>query len=83
MKYTPVMSDESLQRYTDEFGQTAPLPADHGQRVPPPEDFSFGPAEGERFPDFTLKNASGSRVNLHQDREGAKAAVLFFRSAVW
>ena len=77
------MPDTDYSEYTDEFGQTAPLPANHGQRMPPPVDFQFGPGEGEVFPDFTLKDASGKRVNLHQDRESAKAAVLFFRSAVW
>ncbi|MCX2982046.1 hypothetical protein EYC98_14380 [Halieaceae bacterium IMCC14734] len=77
------MQDNEFNEYTDEFGQTAPLPASHGQRKPPPVDFQFGPAEGERFPDCTLRDADGVRINLHEDRGSAKAAVLFFRSAVW
>lgn len=77
------MQNDDLSEYIDEFGQTAPLPASHGQRMPPSTDFQFGPAVGEAFPDFSLKDASGNRVNLHQHREGAKTAVLFFRSAVW
>ena len=74
---------KDFSEYTDEFGFNAPSRADHGQRIPPPEDFRFGPEPGERFPDCRLKNASGNWVDLHQDRGVSKAAVMFYRSAVW
>lgn len=75
--------EQEFSEYTDEFGFTAPLPADHGQRMPPPKGFSFGPEVGESFPDFRLKNSEGQWIQFHEDRGESKAAVLFFRSAVW
>ena len=61
------MQDNDFSDYTDEFGQTAPLPASHGQRMPPPEDFRFGPDEGERFPDFNLKSPPEALKALQAD----------------
>ena len=61
----------------------APVPAVHGQRRIPDEGFFTGPEVGERLPEFALRAASGRDVDFHVDRGGAKAAVVFFRSAVW
>ena len=69
--------------YRDEFGQVGPLPASDGQRQVPDEGFFTGPEIGEPLPGFTLKSAAGGRVDLHADRGESKAAVVFFRSAVW
>ena len=69
--------------YRDEFGQVGPLPATDGQRRAPDEGFFTGPEVGARFPDVTLRAANGQRLDLHADRGNAKAAVVFFRSAVW
>jgi len=69
--------------YRDELGLAAPVPASHGQRRSPDEGFSTGPNVGERLPDFVLRSASGDLVDFHVDRGGAKAAVVFYRSAVW
>ncbi len=74
------MSDDA---YRDEFGLVAPVPAHHGQRRIPDEGFFTGPDVGERLPDFALRDASGKMIDFHVDRDGAKAAVVFFRSAVW
>jgi len=38
---------------------------------------------GERLPDFELPDANGRLVRFHADRGGAKAVVVFYRSAVW
>ena len=76
------MSDGN-EKYIDEFGFYGPLPASEGQRIVPPEGFFTGPEVGELLPDFELPAADGRRVRLHEDRGGRKAAVTFFRSAVW
>ncbi len=74
---------QEYEEYTDEFGITAPLPTSDGQRRLPPEGFPTGPEIGELLPDFELPSADGRRVRLHEDRGNSKAAVTFFRSAVW
>lgn len=76
------MGRDSTQ-YTDELGFTAPLPANDPQRLLPEPGFATGPEIGELLPTIELPAADGSLVNLHEDRAGSKAAVMFFRSAVW
>ncbi|GJM39477.1 MAG: hypothetical protein DHS20C19_28440 [Acidimicrobiales bacterium] len=49
----------------------------------PTGDFPPGLAVGEMAPDFELPNHLGETVSFHADRDGSRAAVLFFRSAVW
>ncbi|MEM8620725.1 MAG: hypothetical protein AAGF73_13480 [Actinomycetota bacterium] len=74
------MSD---QQFTDDYGFTGPLPVTSTQRVVPTGDFDPGLAIGELAPDFELSNHRGETVSFHADRDGSRAAVLFFRSAVW
>jgi hypothetical protein len=69
--------------YRDEFGVTGPLPASDGQRMVPDEGFYTGPEVGELLPGFTLRTAAGTKLDLHRDRQKSKAALVFFRSAVW
>lgn len=69
--------------YVDEFGLVGPLPSSDGQRQPLGPDDSTGPGVGERLPDFTLRSALGREVSFHADRGNSKAAVVFYRSAVW
>lgn len=69
--------------YVDEFGLVGPLPASDGQRQPLDEGASTGPEVGERLPDFTLPSASRRTISFHEDRGNSRAAVVFFRSAVW
>jgi len=69
--------------YEDAYGFIAPLPVTSSQRQLAPEGFPTGPAIGERLPDFELPAHTGRRLRLHQDRGSSKAAVVFFRSAVW
>ena len=45
--------------------------------------FDPGLAVGESAPDFTLPDQHGEGISFHADRAGARAAVLFYRSAVW
>jgi peroxiredoxin len=42
-----------------------------------------GPAKGDVFPDFSLPNADGEAVHLHDWRAGRRALMIFFRSASW
>ncbi len=72
-----------FSEYVDELGLAGPLPATDGQRRMPEEGFSCGPEVGEPLPGFQLRDQHGRLVDLHEDRDGAKAAVVFFRSAVW
>lgn len=69
--------------YVDQFGMVGPRPVSDGQRQPLSDDDPTGPELGALFPDFLLPRASGGSVSFHQDRGGSKAAVVFFRSAVW
>ena len=78
-----MMNADKSDPYVDEFGLAAPIPASHGQRRSPADGFSTGPAVGERMPSFALRSASGTTVDFHADRGDAKAAVVFYRSAVW
>jgi hypothetical protein len=71
------------EEFEDEFGFVAPLPLSSSQRQIAPEDFPTGPAVGEILPDFELPDSMGRLVSLHSDRAGSRAAVVFFRSAVW
>lgn len=77
------MADTVNEGYIDEFGMVGPLPVTDGQRQPLGPEDATGPEVGTRLPDFTLASASGSTVSFHEDRGGDKAAVVFFRSAVW
>ena len=74
------MSDDP---FTDEYGFRGPLPVTSTQRMIPREGFPPGLAVGERAPDFVLPNQHGEQVSFHADRDGSRAALLFFRSAVW
>jgi len=73
----------AFPEHKDEFGTVAPIPANMSPRSPPEEGFRFGPEIGELFPDISLLNSTGTRINLHEDWQNSKAAVVFFRSAVW
>ena len=78
------MTDADLfPEYRDEFGRVAPLPASDGQRMAPEEGFASGPEVGDPLPGFALRSAAGPKIDLHADRGHAKAALVFFRSAVW
>ena len=67
----------------DKLGFDAPAPLDHPARAGLAEGASTGPMIGERLPDFTLPDAHGNRISFHADRGTRKAALVFYRSAVW
>ena len=67
----------------DETGFDAPAPLGHPARANMPDAQPTGPEIGDLLPDFTLPDANGIPVRFHEDRAGAKAALVFYRSAVW
>ncbi len=67
----------------DKLGFDAPAPVGHPARAGLPEDATTGPEVGEPLPDFTLPDAFGNPLDFHADRGGKKAALVFYRSAVW
>ena len=67
----------------DSLGFDAPAPVGHPARASKPDSASCGPDVGELLPDFELPDASGTPLRFHSDRAGRKAALVFYRSAVW
>ena len=43
----------------------------------------MGPAEGKLFPGLNLRGIDGKFIDLHADRAGRPALVVFYRSARW
>lgn len=74
------MSDD---QFIDDYGFKGPLPVTSTQRMIPEGAFAPGLAIGSPAPDFTLGDQHGEDISFHAHRDGARAAVLFFRSAVW
>ncbi len=67
----------------DHLGFDAPAPVGHPARANMPDGTPTGPDIGERLPDWVLTDHTGRTIGFHADRGDAKAAVVFFRSAVW
>ena len=67
----------------DSAGFDAPAPLGHPARAGLPEGASTGPEVGEVLPDFALPDAEGNLVRFHENRGTSKAALIFYRSAVW
>ena len=72
-----------MKAQRDELGFDAPAPLGHPVRASMPKEHATGPRIGERLPDFSVNDAFGNRVNFHEDRGVSKAALVFYRSAVW
>ena len=67
----------------DEVGFDAPEPLGHPGRLGLPDGHPTGPEIGDRLPGFELPDQHGRMIDFHRDRAGAKAVVVFYRSAVW
>lgn len=67
----------------DALGFEAPAPLGHPGRRGLPPGTAVGPEVGDTLPDFELPDPYGQRIRFHDDRGSARAAVVFFRSAVW
>ena len=70
-------------QFEDHEGYVGPLPPGFGPRSNPLDDFPTGPEVGERLPDVVARDSSGHTIDLHADRGGQPAVLVFTRSAVW
>jgi peroxiredoxin len=52
-------------------------------RLPALDFERIGPAVGTPFPDVRLPDQTGQLVDLHRERAGRRALVVFYRSARW
>lgn len=69
--------------YEDAEGFNMPLPPGSANRRIPLGDYPTGPEVGLPLPDIVATDQSGRRVDVHADRAGRPAVVVFYRSAVW
>ncbi|MGH1492346.1 MAG: hypothetical protein ACRBK7_23650 [Acidimicrobiales bacterium] len=69
--------------YEDAEGFNMPLPPDSANRRIPLGDFPTGPELGTLLPNIVATDQAGELLDLHADRAGQPAVVVFYRSAVW
>ena len=69
--------------WVDHLGFQGPLKPGTGGRRDPKGEFPTGPAVGEPLPDIVASDDRGATIDVHRDRAGRPAVVLFYRSAVW
>jgi hypothetical protein len=69
--------------WRDKDGFIGPYQPGNGPRSDPRGEFPTGPEIGTRLPDIRCQAADGNIVDLHVDRAGKPAVVVFYRSAVW
>ncbi len=70
-------------QWEDADGYVMPLPAATGPRRIPLGDFPTGPEVGAKLPGVVAVDQHGRKVDLHADRGGRPAVLVFYRSAVW
>ena len=66
-----------------EHGTLGPVKPGRGPRNDPIGEFPTGPDIGEPFPELVALAHDGRTIDVHEDRAGRPAAVVFYRSAVW
>lgn len=74
---------ENGRGWVDHLGFQGPLKPGTGGRRDPKGGFPTGPDIGQRLPDIVAHDDQGRLVDVHTDRAGRPAVVLFYRSAVW
>jgi hypothetical protein len=79
------MNDDKtvVRGFQDEYGFAGTISSSHGVRRLPEEGFFTGPDIGDAMPNLILIDQWGEPRDLHIDRACKKAAVVFYRSAVW
>ncbi len=70
-------------QFEDADGYIMPLAAGTGPRRIPLGEFPTGPEIGTRLPDVVGVDQHGRTVDLHTDRGGRPAVLIFYRSSVW
>ena len=76
-------AEQTERGWRDHDGFVGPYRPGNGPRTDPRGDFPTGPAVGAAMPEVRCRDADGRAFDLHQDRGGAPAVLVFFRSAVW
>jgi len=76
-------AEQKGKGWADHDGFVGPFRPGNGPRTDPRGDFPTGPGIGELMPDVRCTDANGELFDLHQDRGGAPAVFIFYRSAVW
>ena len=71
------------QQFEDADGYVMPVAPGSGPRRIPLGDFPTGPEIGTRLPEVVAVDQHGRTVDLHADRGGQPAVLVFSRSAVW
>ena len=69
--------------WADENGALGPFRPGVGPRNDPAGWFPTGPEIGEVLPEIIAPSHAGEVVDVHRDRAGKPAVVVFYRSAVW
>ncbi len=69
--------------WLDIDGFAGPVKPGNGPRRDPKGEFPTGPDVGTQLPNIVARHHNDSTVDLHRDRAGKPAVVVFFRSAVW
>lgn len=69
--------------FEDAEGFNMPVAPDTTNRRIPIGEFPTGPEIGSVLPDIVATDQSGRQVDVHTDRAGQPAVVVFYRSAVW
>ncbi len=70
-------------QFEDADGYVMPVAPGSGPRRIPLGDFPTGPEIGTRLPEVVAVDQHGRTVDLHADRGGQPAVLVFHRSAVW
>lgn len=76
-------AEQAGRGWRDHDGFVGPIKPGNGPRTDPRGKFPTGPAIGDRLPEVEGLDVDGNRFDLHRDRNGAPAVLVFFRSAVW
>ncbi|MFQ5382405.1 MAG: hypothetical protein ACE5EF_12415, partial [Dehalococcoidia bacterium] len=74
---TPVETPRGTA-WADVDGYIGPRPPGGGPRRDPASEFPTGPDIGEKLPDIVALAADGRTIDVHADRAGRPAAVVFF-----
>lgn len=69
--------------WIDSLGFHGPLKPGVGPRRDPLGSFPTGPEVGTPLPEVVAPNGLGETVDVHSDRSGRPAIVMFNRSVVW
>ena len=76
-------AEKATNGWRDVHGFIGPIKPGNGPRSDPKGEFPTGPELGTVLPNVRCRDANGEPFDLEEDRAGAPAVVVFYRSAVW